>query len=68
MNVPLVRRLEASHSYGLLLGVILVSLTFQASAPDTRWSRLVVEALVGQLYLVTVVAVIVGNLAPRRRD
>lgn len=42
MNFPLVRRLEASHSYGLLLGVILVSLTFQASAPDTRWSRLVV--------------------------
>ncbi len=28
----------------------------------------VLEALVGQLYLVTVVALLVGNLSPRRRD
>jgi hypothetical protein len=45
VNVPLIRRLEASHSYAVLLGVILVSLIFQASAPDERWSRVVIVAL-----------------------
>ena len=45
MNVPLIRRLEASHSYAVLLGVILVSLIFQSSAPDERWSRVVIVAL-----------------------
>lgn len=45
VNVPFVKRLEASHSYALLLVVILVSLTFQASAPDERWSRVVIVFL-----------------------
>jgi Ion channel len=45
VNLRPIRRLEASHSYGLLLGVILVSLIFQASASDTRASRVVVVAL-----------------------
>jgi Ion channel len=45
VNVPLIRRLEASHSYAVLLGVILVSLIFQSSAPDERWSRVVIVAL-----------------------
>ena len=45
MNLPLIRRLEASHSYALLLGVILVSLIVQSSAPDERWSRVVIVAL-----------------------
>jgi Ion channel len=45
VNVPLIRRLEASHSYAVLFGVILVSLIFQSSAPDERWSRVVIVAL-----------------------
>jgi len=45
VNLQPIRRLEASHSYGLLLGVILVSLIFQASAGDTRASRVVAVAL-----------------------
>ena len=45
VHVPLIRRLEASHSYAVLLGVILVSLIFQSSAPDERWSRVVIVAL-----------------------
>jgi len=44
-RVPIISRLEASHSYALLLGLILVSLTFQSSAPDERWSRVVIVAL-----------------------
>jgi hypothetical protein len=39
------RRLEASHSYGLLLALILVALAFQLSAPDARWARFVLVAL-----------------------
>jgi hypothetical protein len=45
VNLPLIRRLEASHSYAVLLGVILVSLIFQSSAPDERWSRVAIVAL-----------------------
>ena len=45
VHVPLIRRLEASHSYAVLLGVILVSLIFQSAAPDERWSRVVIVAL-----------------------
>ncbi len=45
MNLPLIRRLEASHSYAVLLGVILVSLIFQSAAPDERWSRVVIVGL-----------------------
>ena len=45
MKLPLIRRLEASHSYAVLLGVILVSLIFQSAAPDERWSRVVIVAL-----------------------
>lgn len=45
MNLPLIRRLEASHSYAVLLGVILVSLIVQSAAPDEPWSRAVVVAL-----------------------
>jgi ion channel len=45
VNLPLIRRLEASHSYALLLGVILVSLIFQSAAPDQLWSRVVIVAL-----------------------
>jgi hypothetical protein len=45
VDLPLIRRLEASHSYAVLLGVILVSLIFQSSAPDARWSRAVIVAL-----------------------
>jgi hypothetical protein len=45
VNLPLIRRLEASHSYALLLGVILASLILQSSAPDERWSRVAIVAL-----------------------
>jgi hypothetical protein len=45
VTLSLIRRLEASHSYAVLLGVILVSLIFQSSAPDQRWSRVVIVAL-----------------------
>jgi hypothetical protein len=45
VNFPLLRRLEASHSYAVLLGLILVSLIFQSAAPDARWSRVVIVAL-----------------------
>jgi Ion channel len=45
VTLSLIRRLEASHSYAVLLGVILVSLIFQSSAPDERWSRVVIVAL-----------------------
>jgi hypothetical protein len=44
-RVPILRRLEASHSYALLLVLILASLTFQSAAPDERWSRIVIVAL-----------------------
>ena len=40
-----IKHLEASHSHGVLLIAILVALSFQASAPETRWSRLVVLGL-----------------------
>jgi hypothetical protein len=40
-----IQRLEASHSYGLLLGLIMASLIFQLSAPDARWARLVLVGL-----------------------
>jgi Ion channel len=40
-----IRRLEASHSYGLLLGLILISLVFQLSAPDARGARFVLVGL-----------------------
>lgn len=45
MDLPLIKRLEASHSYAVLLAVILVSLIFQSAAPDARWSRVVIVAL-----------------------
>jgi hypothetical protein len=45
VNFPLLRRLEATHSYAVLLGLILVSLVFQSAAPDARWSRVVIVAL-----------------------
>ncbi len=51
MSIPLIRRLEASHSYGLLLGMILVALLFQASAPDTRWTRVVIVLLQAAILL-----------------
>jgi Ion channel len=37
------------------------------AATDVGRSLAIIEALVGQIYLVTVVALIVGNLRPRRR-
>jgi ABC-type multidrug transport system fused ATPase/permease subunit len=45
VDLPLIKRLEASHSYAVLLAVILVSLIFQSAAPDARWSRVVIVAL-----------------------
>lgn len=44
-RVPVLRRLEASHSYAVLLLLILASLIFQSAAPDARWSRIVIVAL-----------------------
>jgi hypothetical protein len=38
------------------------------AAENLGRSVTIMEALIGQIYLVTVVAVIVGNLRPRRRD
>jgi Ion channel len=40
-RMRVVRRLEASHSYGIVLALIVVSFTFTAAAPDERWSRAV---------------------------
>jgi hypothetical protein len=45
MKLPLISRLEASHSYAVLLAVIITSLVFQSSSPDARWSRVVIVAL-----------------------
>ena len=45
LNLPLISRLEASHSYAVLLAVIVTSLAFQSAAPDARWSRMVIVAL-----------------------
>jgi hypothetical protein len=40
------RRLtESSHAYGVVLGLILVSLAFQMGAPDDAWARVVTIAL-----------------------
>jgi Ion channel len=35
------------HQYGIVLALILASLTFQLAAPDTEWARLVTIALQG---------------------
>jgi hypothetical protein len=43
--MPLIRQLEASHSYAVLLAIIVVSLIFQSAAPDARWARVVIVAL-----------------------
>jgi hypothetical protein len=40
-RMRVVRRLEASHSYGIVLALIVVSFSFTAAAPDERWSRAV---------------------------
>jgi hypothetical protein len=50
--VGLVRRLEASHSYGLVFTLILISFCFTAGAPDGRWSRAVNVFLHGVTLLV----------------
>jgi hypothetical protein len=42
-----VRRLEASHSYGVVLGLIVVCFMFTAASPDERWSRAVIVVLNG---------------------
>jgi hypothetical protein len=51
VDYHLIKRLEASHSYAVLLLVILVSLIFQSSAPDARWSRVVVVLLQASILL-----------------
>jgi hypothetical protein len=53
MSPSPLQRLEASHSYGLVLGLILLSLIFTASAPDTRASRLVIVGLQSLTLLLT---------------
>jgi hypothetical protein len=50
--LPFVRRLQASHSYGIVLALILVSFAFSAAAPDERWSRAVSVVLHGVTLLV----------------
>jgi hypothetical protein len=45
VNFALLRRLEATYGYAVLLGLILASLIFQAAAPDARGSRVVIVAL-----------------------
>ncbi|HSI79874.1 MAG TPA: potassium channel family protein [Solirubrobacterales bacterium] len=39
------RLAASSHAYGVLLGLIVISLAFQLAAPDDGWARLVTVAL-----------------------
>lgn len=49
--VPEVAHRRASHRYGLLLGLIVVSLSFQLAAPADDWARLVTVVLQGATLL-----------------
>ena len=63
MKITLIQRLEASRSYGLVLALVLLSLTCAASAPDTRASRLVLVALQAATLMLTL-----WTSRPRERD
>ncbi len=47
-----VKRLEASHSYGLVFILIVITFSFTAASPDERWSRLVSVTLQGTTLIV----------------
>jgi hypothetical protein len=50
-SVPEGAHRRASHRYGLLLGLIVVSLSFQLAAPAEDWARLVTVVLQGATLL-----------------
>lgn len=49
----LIRTLEASHSYGLVLVLVVFTFVFEQAAPDANWSRLATVVLSGATLLLT---------------
>src|SRR3954471_13318484 len=47
------RRLEGSHRYGFVLGVVLVPIAFSLAAPDALWARVTTAFLFATAIFIT---------------